>query len=108
MRINKNYNLILQEIYRKYLNTVNKTTGDYIKIQPKSQDDNDNITKLLEIKKEQFDTMDPTTPIKVVIKGLAINTAVKVIESDLTEQGIKFEKITQLRKFSKSYSRFSW
>ncbi|GFQ98587.1 hypothetical protein TNCT_68351 [Trichonephila clavata] len=74
--------------------------GDYIKIQPKSQDDNDNITKLLEIKKAQFYTIDSATPIKVVVKGFPIDTAITDIESDLIEQGIKFEKISQLRKFA--------
>ncbi|GFQ90287.1 uncharacterized protein TNCT_346081 [Trichonephila clavata] len=100
MRINKNYNLILQEIYRKYPNTINKSTGDYIRIQPKSQEDNENIVKLLEIKKAQFYTKDITTPIKVVSKGLPIDTDVADIEADLKEQGIKIEKIAQLRKFS--------
>ncbi|GFQ99778.1 nucleic-acid-binding protein from transposon X-element [Trichonephila clavata] len=100
MRINKNYNLILQEIYRKYQNTINKSTGDYIRIQPKSQEDNENIVKLLIIKKGQYYTKDITTPIKVVIKGLPIDTDVADIEADLKEQGIKIEKIAQLRKFS--------
>ncbi|GFQ63793.1 uncharacterized protein TNCT_215141 [Trichonephila clavata] len=108
MRMNKNCNLILQEIFRKYPNTVNKSTGDYIKIQPKSQEDNDNIVKLLEIKKAQFYTKDISTPLKVVIKGLPIDTAVEDIEADLKEQGIKIEKIAQLRKSSnKDPSHFS-
>ncbi|GFX96736.1 uncharacterized protein TNCV_1647711 [Trichonephila clavipes] len=34
MRIGKNYNLILQEINRSYPNTINKNTGNYIRIQP--------------------------------------------------------------------------
>ncbi|GFQ87991.1 uncharacterized protein TNCT_130031 [Trichonephila clavata] len=102
MRIGKNYNLILQEIFRKYPNTVNKSTGDYIKIQPKSQEDNENIVKLLEIKKAQFYTKDITKPIKVVIKGLPIDTDVEDIEDDLKDQGIKIVKIAQILKQSPS------
>ncbi|GFU36300.1 uncharacterized protein TNCV_559361 [Trichonephila clavipes] len=51
MKINKNYNLILQEIYRSYPNTVNKNTGNYIKIQPATAEDEDKIKNLLIIKK---------------------------------------------------------
>ncbi|GFQ95589.1 hypothetical protein TNCT_496061 [Trichonephila clavata] len=84
LRINKNYNIILQEIFRKYPNTVNKSTGDYIKTQPKLQEDNDNINKLLEIKKAQFYTKDVTPHVKVVIKRLPIDTAVEGIVANPT------------------------
>ncbi|GFX92671.1 uncharacterized protein TNCV_4087761 [Trichonephila clavipes] len=53
MKINKNYNLILQEIYRSYPNTVNKNTGNYIKIQPATAEDQDKIKNLLIVKKAE-------------------------------------------------------
>ncbi|GFX89952.1 nucleic-acid-binding protein from transposon X-element [Trichonephila clavipes] len=100
MKINKNYNLILQEIYRSYPNTVNKNTGNYIKIQPATAEDEDKIKYLLIIKKGNHYTIEHPTVIKAVIKGLPSSTNVTDIESDLQAKGFEVEKIAQLRKFS--------
>ncbi|GFW61605.1 nucleic-acid-binding protein from transposon X-element [Trichonephila clavipes] len=100
MKINKNYNLTLQEIYRSYPNTVNKNTGNYIKIQPATAEDEDKIKNLLIIKKADHYTIEHPTVIKAVIKGLPSSTNVTDIESELRAKGFEVEKIAQLRKFS--------
>ncbi|GFX72222.1 nucleic-acid-binding protein from transposon X-element [Trichonephila clavipes] len=100
MKINKNYNLILQEIYRSYPNTVNKNTGNYIKIQPATAEDQDKIKNLLIIKKADHYTIEHPTVIKAVIKGLPSTTNVTDIETELKAKGFEVEKIAQLRKFT--------
>ncbi|GFX16467.1 uncharacterized protein TNCV_601901 [Trichonephila clavipes] len=100
MRINKNYNLILQEIYRTYPETVNKNTGNYIKIQLASEEDHDNIKKLLIIKKADHYVNEEPKIIKIVLKGLPAPTNAADIESDVKEKGIAVEKVAQLRRFA--------
>ncbi|GFX52777.1 uncharacterized protein TNCV_3719671 [Trichonephila clavipes] len=100
MKINKNYNLILQEIYRSYPNTVNKNTGNYIKIQPATAENQDKIKNLLIIKKADHYTIEHPTVIKAVIKGLPSSTNATDIESELQAKGFEVEKIAQLRKFA--------
>ncbi|GFT29325.1 uncharacterized protein TNCV_756911 [Trichonephila clavipes] len=92
MKRNKNYNLILQEIYRSYPNTVNKNTGNYIKIQPATAEDQDKIKNLL-IKKADHYTIEHPTVIKAVIKGLPSSTNVTDIETELKAKGFEVEKI---------------
>ncbi|GFU98686.1 uncharacterized protein TNCV_1765101 [Trichonephila clavipes] len=109
MRIGKNYNLILQEIYRSYPNTVNKNTGSYIRIQPATTVDQEKIKNLLIIKKADHYTMEHPTVIKAVIKGLPSSTNVTDIEAELKTKGFEVEKIAQLRRFAtKSPYRFLW
>ncbi|GFS76250.1 nucleic-acid-binding protein from transposon X-element [Trichonephila clavipes] len=91
---------IEKEIYRSYPNTVNKNTGNYIKIQPATAEDEDKIKKLLIIKKADYYTIEHPTVIKAVIKGLPSSTNVTDIESELQAKGFEVEKIAQLRKFS--------
>ncbi|GFY10686.1 nucleic-acid-binding protein from transposon X-element [Trichonephila clavipes] len=86
--------------YGSYPNTVNKNTGNYIKIQPATAEDEDKIKKLLVIKKADHYTIEHPTVIKAVIKGLPSSTNVTDIESELKAKGFKVEKIAQLRKFS--------
>ncbi|GFV91181.1 uncharacterized protein TNCV_897021 [Trichonephila clavipes] len=100
MRFGKNYNLILQEIYRSYPNTVNKNTGSYIKIQPASAKDHENIKNLLTAKKGDHYVIEYPTAIKAVIKGLPSFTNVTDIESELKSKGFAVEKISQLRRFA--------
>ncbi|GFT04054.1 nucleic-acid-binding protein from transposon X-element [Trichonephila clavipes] len=100
MRINKNYNLILQEIYRTYPETVNKNTGNYFKVQLASEEDHENIKKLLNTKKADHYVIEESKIIKTVIKGLPASTDIADIESELKEKGIAAEKVTQLRRFA--------
>ncbi|GFV48749.1 uncharacterized protein TNCV_625361 [Trichonephila clavipes] len=100
MRINKNYNLILQEIYRTYPETTNKNTGNYIKIQPASAEDHENIKNLLVVKKADHCVIEEPKIIKAVIKGLSASTDVTDIESELKAKGVAVEKVAQLRRFA--------
>ncbi|GFW79788.1 uncharacterized protein TNCV_2590081 [Trichonephila clavipes] len=100
MRIGKNYNLILQEIYRSYPNTVSKNTGSYIKIQPASAEDHESIKNLLTIKKADYYIIEYLTVIKAVIRGLPSSTDIADIESELKLKGFAVEKISQLRSFA--------
>ncbi|GFU63111.1 uncharacterized protein TNCV_4162831 [Trichonephila clavipes] len=100
MRIGKNYNLILQEIYRSYPNTVSKNTGSYIKIQPASAEDHENIENLLTTKKADHYIIEYPTVIKAVIRGLPSSTDIADIESKLKLKGFAVEKISQLRSFA--------
>ncbi|GFX38865.1 nucleic-acid-binding protein from transposon X-element [Trichonephila clavipes] len=102
LRIVKDYNLIIQEINRKFPATVNKMTGNNIKVQPGSIDDHRDITALLEARKAEHYVIDrlANRPIKVVIKGLPVDTNVAGIETDLVQKGFAIEKVAQLRKFS--------
>ncbi|GFT69215.1 uncharacterized protein TNCV_2253711 [Trichonephila clavipes] len=99
MRIGKNYNLILQEINRSYPNTINKNTGNYIRIQPATAEDQEKIKHLLIIKKADHYVIEHPKIIKAVIKGLPASTNITDIESDLNTKGFEVEKIAQLRKF---------
>ncbi|GFQ70221.1 uncharacterized protein TNCT_686331, partial [Trichonephila clavata] len=101
MKIPKNYNLILQDINRKFPTTTNKVTGDWIKIQCSTSDDHREITTSLVQKKVEHWVIDPVAsqPIKVVIKGLPASTPVDDIEQDLKNQGVAVQKVVQLRKF---------
>ncbi|GFT47802.1 nucleic-acid-binding protein from transposon X-element [Trichonephila clavipes] len=102
LRLVKEYNLIIQEINRKFPATVNKVTGKYIKVQPGSIDDHRDITALLEAKKAEHYVIErlANQPIKVVIKGLPVDTDVADIEADLLQKGFAIGKVVQLRKFS--------
>ncbi|GFV45749.1 hypothetical protein TNCV_2409321 [Trichonephila clavipes] len=77
-------------------------TGNYIKVQPGSVDDHRYITTLLEAKKAVHYVIEPLAnrPIKVVIKGLPVDTDVAEIEVDIVQKGFVIEKVVQLRKFS--------
>ncbi|GFT80826.1 uncharacterized protein TNCV_2714611 [Trichonephila clavipes] len=100
MKIGKNYNLILQEIYRSYPNTVNKNTGNYIRIQPATAEDQEKIKTLLIVKKADHYITEHPTVIKAVIKGLPSSTYVTDIETELKAKGFEVEKIAQLRRFA--------
>ncbi|GFW25867.1 uncharacterized protein TNCV_3832631 [Trichonephila clavipes] len=100
MRLNKNYNLILQEINRSHPNTKSKNTGSYIRIQPATVEEQDEIKKFLTIKKADHYVIEHPKIIKAVIKGLPTTTNTADIEADLKEKGFEVEKIAQLRKFS--------
>ncbi|GFY77985.1 nucleic-acid-binding protein from transposon X-element [Trichonephila inaurata madagascariensis] len=102
LRIVKNYNLTVQEINRKFPATVNKMTGNYIKVQPGSIEDHRDITAMLEERKAEHYVIEPLAnrPIKVVIKRLPNLTDVADTEADLVKKGFAIEEVAQLRKFS--------
>ncbi|GFW76891.1 uncharacterized protein TNCV_2029961 [Trichonephila clavipes] len=77
-------------------------TRKYIKVQPGSVEDHRDITPQLEAKKAEHYVIDrlANQPIKVVIKGLPVDTDVADIEADLVQKVFAIEKVAQLRKFS--------
>ncbi|GFX03215.1 probable RNA-directed DNA polymerase from transposon X-element [Trichonephila clavipes] len=96
------YNLILQDIHRTHPTATNTHIGGYIKIQAESADHHREITKFLTDKKVQYYVTDPPStnrPLKLVIKGLLATTDPEDIKKDLIDQGIKIEKVAQLRQF---------
>ncbi|GBN77151.1 hypothetical protein AVEN_15526-1 [Araneus ventricosus] len=100
IRITENYNLLLQEINRKFPGTENKHSNGYIKTTPKNSDDYRDITKLLKEKKQDFYIMVPRDerPIKVVIKDLPIFTDTETIKTELEELRFFVNRVTQLKQ----------
>ncbi|GFU85151.1 uncharacterized protein TNCV_1554141 [Trichonephila clavipes] len=99
LKIVNDYNLIVQDINRKFPGTINKMAGNYIKIQPATPDDHRDIVTHLENIRAQHYIIKRLAdrPIKVVIKGLLpVKTDVAEIESDLISQGFEVEKVAQI------------
>ncbi|GFS56083.1 probable RNA-directed DNA polymerase from transposon X-element [Trichonephila clavipes] len=98
LRFKKNFNLILQHLNRKYSDSVNKLTGEYIKITAASIDQHGEITKELKEKEEEFYAVPPLgdRPLKMVMKGLPSTTDIDDIKSDLANQGLPVMKVAQL------------
>ncbi|GFX75378.1 nucleic-acid-binding protein from transposon X-element [Trichonephila clavipes] len=95
-----NYNLILQEINRKFPKTKSKLSGEYLRIFASTTDDHRDITLFLKEKGVQFFAFHSIDlrPQKVVIKGLPISTDICDIQKDLTERGFLVNKVAQLTK----------
>ncbi|GFW39896.1 uncharacterized protein TNCV_4358911 [Trichonephila clavipes] len=68
---------------------VNKSNGDYIRIQPTTAEDHEKIKNLLVVKKTEHYVFEQSTVIKVVIKGLPANT-------DLKEKGFAVKTVSQI------------
>ncbi|GFW79572.1 hypothetical protein TNCV_128771 [Trichonephila clavipes] len=66
LRYKKNYNLVLQELNKNFPESVNKLTGDYIKIQASNIEEHRAITALLKPKGRSFTSYPPqqTVPSK--------------------------------------------
>ncbi|GFY72251.1 RNA-directed DNA polymerase from mobile element jockey [Trichonephila inaurata madagascariensis] len=100
LKFTKNYNLILQEIARKFPKASSKYSGEYLKIFTSSPDEHRELTNFLSEKGEQYFALQPIAnrPQKVVIKGLPIETDVDDIKKDLTDRGFSVIKVAQLTK----------
>ncbi|GFU44934.1 nucleic-acid-binding protein from transposon X-element [Trichonephila clavipes] len=100
LKFQSNYNLIMQEITRKYPKSRSKLSGEYLKILASTADEHREITAFLTEKGEEFHAIDPieVRPQKVVIKGLPISTDIDAIRADLTERGFNVIKVAQLTK----------
>ncbi|GFY60011.1 PRE_C2HC domain-containing protein [Trichonephila inaurata madagascariensis] len=98
LRCKKNYNLVLQELNKKIPESVNRLTGDYIKIQASNIEEHRAITAILKQKGEEFYVIfsPDDRPLKVVIKGLHSSISIEDIKTDLTEQGVPVIKVAQL------------
>ncbi|GFS64171.1 nucleic-acid-binding protein from transposon X-element [Trichonephila clavipes] len=100
LKFQSNYNLIMQEITRKWPKSRSKLSGEYLKILASTADEHREITAFLTEKEEEFHAIDPieVRPQKVVIKGLPISTDIDAIRADLTERGFNVIKVAQLTK----------
>ncbi|GFW58599.1 nucleic-acid-binding protein from transposon X-element [Trichonephila clavipes] len=98
LRYQTNYNLILKELDRKYPNSVNKLTGQYIKIMASNTDELREITAALKAQGEEFYSVPHLSerPLEVVIKGLPKSTPTDEIKEDLLNQGVPVMKVSQL------------
>ncbi|GFR19878.1 uncharacterized protein TNCT_692561 [Trichonephila clavata] len=101
MKLTPNYNLTLQDLYKSHPITTNTHTAGYIKIQRETEEHRREITDYLTYKKIEHYVTDPpeNRPLKLLIKGLLASTDPEEIKTDLINQGIKIEKIAQLRSF---------
>ncbi|GFQ75836.1 hypothetical protein TNCT_688731 [Trichonephila clavata] len=54
LKFSTNYNLIMQEINRKFPSQVSKLSGEYLKIYPATADDQRMITEFLDLKNEEY------------------------------------------------------
>ncbi|GFX50300.1 uncharacterized protein TNCV_338351 [Trichonephila clavipes] len=101
MRIFDSYNLVLQDLYRKFPTATNTHAKGYIKIEAQNEKDHEEITKYLKDKNLEFYTIEPplSRPLKLVIKGLPDDIDPEDIKKDLISKGIKIVKTTQLKRF---------
>ncbi|GFS85379.1 uncharacterized protein TNCV_4884851 [Trichonephila clavipes] len=101
MRIIDSYNLILQDLHRKYPTATNTHNKGFIKIEAQTENDHNEITSYLKHKNLEFYVIEPpsTRPLKLVIKGLPVDIDPEDIKNDLISKGIKIVKTTQLKRF---------
>ncbi|GFW31421.1 nucleic-acid-binding protein from transposon X-element [Trichonephila clavipes] len=100
LKFDANYNLIMQEINRKYPKTSSKLSGEYLRIFAISIEERNEIIDFLKGKGEQFFALFPQDVKiqKIVIKGLPISADIDDIKQDLSEKGFLVSKIAQLTK----------
>ncbi|GFV43252.1 nucleic-acid-binding protein from transposon X-element [Trichonephila clavipes] len=100
LKFKNNYNLIMQEVTRKWPKSRSRLSGEYLKILASTADEHREITAFLTEKNEEFHAIDPieVRPQKGVIKGLPISTDIDAIRADLTERGFNVLKVAQLTK----------
>ncbi|KAF8784055.1 Nucleic-acid-binding protein transposon like protein [Argiope bruennichi] len=90
-RLNQTYNIKCKA----------KESGEFIKLFAESPEDVRKLTSYLdEQQKEYFVISDKAEkPVKIVIKGLPINTDPEEIKNELNEKGFRVDKVNQLKKF---------
>ncbi|GFW02624.1 uncharacterized protein TNCV_2456381 [Trichonephila clavipes] len=101
MKIIDSYNLVLQDLHRKYPTATNTHTKGYIKIEAQTENDHNEIVNYLKDKNLEFYLIEPplSTPLKLVIKGLPVDIDPEDIKNELISKGIKIVKTTQLKRF---------
>ncbi|GFV65852.1 uncharacterized protein TNCV_1256061 [Trichonephila clavipes] len=101
MTIFDSYNLVLQDLHRKYPTATNTHTKRYIKIEAQTENDHNEIVNYLKDKNLEFYVIEPllSRPLKLVIKGLPVDIDPEDIKNDSISEGIKIVKTTQLKRF---------
>ncbi|GFX27880.1 nucleic-acid-binding protein from transposon X-element [Trichonephila clavipes] len=95
----KNYRDQLKKISENFPNISIKTTGDYIKLFPKTEEEKGNLAHFLELDKNyHFYVTQPkeNKPLKVVLKGLPRVTLPEDIQIDLEALGCTISSCSQL------------
>ncbi|GBN64465.1 hypothetical protein AVEN_105737-1 [Araneus ventricosus] len=106
LKLDANYNLMLQEINRMYPDTQNKLVKGFINIQATSNDNRNNIIDYLKKNNKEFILSEAYAdrPLKVVIKGLPINQDKDELKHILENLNFKIVRISQLKNYrAKTY-----
>ncbi|GBN67197.1 hypothetical protein AVEN_227802-1 [Araneus ventricosus] len=94
-----NYNLTLQEIARKFPQTVNKLIKGYISITADSEESRNNILKYLKENDKEYilSERQEDRPLKIVIKNLPITQSTDLIKQDLESKTSKSLELVSSR-----------
>ncbi|GFU76546.1 nucleic-acid-binding protein from transposon X-element [Trichonephila clavipes] len=98
LKITKKFRNQIKSIYQNFPETINKSSGNFIKLYSKDVDEKHKLTQFLESYKDfEFYCIKPKLdkPIKVVIKGLPILSKTQDILSDIEKEGFSVEKVSQ-------------
>ncbi|GIY98947.1 nucleic-acid-binding protein from transposon X-element [Caerostris extrusa] len=101
LALTANYTHSLHEIHRKFPKTENKLTKGYIKIFPDTEDSYRKIITNLTNAKYEYYIIRPRNeiPLKIVVKGLPIDTNIDEIKHQPEDLKFSINKIAQLKKF---------
>ncbi|GBM91364.1 Nucleic-acid-binding protein from transposon X-element [Araneus ventricosus] len=101
LKMDSNYNLILQEINKLYPETENKLIRGFINIKTNSLENREGIINLLKKNGKEFilSESNEDRPLKVVIKYLPVDQDKDVLKSILEENGFKILRIGQLKNY---------
>ncbi|GIY78154.1 nucleic-acid-binding protein from transposon X-element [Caerostris darwini] len=101
LALTANYTHALQEIHRKFPKTENKLTKGYIKIFPDTEDSYRKIITYVINAKYEYYIRRPRNerPLKIVVKGLPIDTNIDEIKHQFEDLKFSLNKIAQLKIF---------
>ncbi|GBM39189.1 hypothetical protein AVEN_136404-1, partial [Araneus ventricosus] len=101
LKISADYNLTIQEITRKFPETICKYNRGYIRISPHSHIDRENIIELLNKSEKEYVLSEApeNRPVKIVIKDLPPDHNKDIIAQELESKNFKIIRINQLRNF---------
>ncbi|GBO34199.1 Nucleic-acid-binding protein from transposon X-element [Araneus ventricosus] len=101
LKMDANYNLILQEINRLYPETENKLIRGFINIKTNSLENREGIINLLKKNGKEFilSESNEDRPLKVVIKYLPVDQDKDALKNILEENGFKILRIGQLKNY---------
>ncbi|GBO06610.1 hypothetical protein AVEN_32776-1 [Araneus ventricosus] len=99
LKLSVDYNLTIQEITRKFPETICKYNRGYIRISPHSHVDRENIIELLNTSEKEYVLSEApeNRPVKIVIKDLPPDHDKDIIAQELESKNFKVIRINQLR-----------
>ncbi|GBO06913.1 hypothetical protein AVEN_116727-1 [Araneus ventricosus] len=101
LKLSADYNLTIQEITRKFPETICKYNRGYIRISPHSHVDRENIIELLNKSEKEYVLSEApeNRPVKIVIQDLPPDHNKEIIAQELESKSFKIIRINQLRNF---------